>query len=104
MDTFGGFSQYASDLSNSPSGDTGGFNLGGLLTDLGGAAQVGLGIYNETQGGPAVNTSIGGVYKAGSSVAGAPVPTRFLGFTPTEIVIGILAIVGVILAVHFVSK
>lgn len=97
------FSLDSFNTGDSSSSDSG-FNFGGLLTDLGSAAQVGLGIYNETQGGPAVNTSIGGTYRAGSSVSGAPAQTRILGFTPTELVIGLALIVGVILAVHFASK
>lgn len=102
------FDQYATDIADSTpssstpsSTDNSGFNLGGILSTLGGAAQVGLGIFNETQGGPAVNTSLLGGYTA---VAGAPVTTRILGFTMTEIFIGLLLIVGVIVAVHFGSK
>ena len=103
MFSFDSFNTSDSSSDSSSSGN-GGFNLGGLLTDLGGAAQVGLGLYNETQGGPAVNTNIGGTYVAGSSTPGAAAPTRILGFTVTEIVIGVLLIAGVIVAVHFASK
>lgn len=98
------FSLDSFNTSDSSSSDSSGFSLGGLFSTLGSAAQVGLGIYNETQGGPAVNTNIGGTYVAGSSTPGAPAPTRILGFTVTEIVIGVLLIAGVILAVHFASK
>lgn len=101
------FDQYATDIADSSSGsstpsstDNSGFNLGSVFSTLGGAAQVGLGIFNETQGGPPVNTSLLG----GTAVAGAPATTRILGFSITEIVIGLLLIVGVIVAVHFGSK
>jgi hypothetical protein len=81
-------------------GDTNSNTLGTILTDLGGAAQVGLGIYSETQGGPPVNTTIGG---QATLVPGSAVPKTILGFTYTEIVIAVLLIVGVIVAIHYAT-
>lgn len=81
-------------------GDANSNTLGTILTDLGGAAQVGFGIYNETQGGPAVNTTIGGQAQL---VPGSAVPKTILGFSYTEIVIAVLLIAGVIVAIHYAT-
>jgi len=89
-------------LPDSPPGITGsnppasGANdLSSLVTDLAGAAQLGLGIYNETQGGPQINPLTG--------KAIAP-PTTIAGFSITAIIVGAVLIVGAILAVHFLTK
>lgn len=96
---------FGSSSDSSGSGGSGGFlsNLGSVLTDFAGAAQTGLGIYNETQGGPPVNTNIGGTYTP-AAVPGAAAPKTFLGFSITEIVIGVLVIVGAIFAIHYATK
>lgn len=87
-----------------PTVPSGSNTFGTVLTDLAGAAQVGFGIYNETQsGGPAVNTNVLGA-SSGAVAPGAAAQTTFLGFSVTEIVIAVLLIVGVIVAVHFGSK
>lgn len=76
-------------------------DFGSVLTDLGGAAQVGFGIYNETQGGPAINTSIGTPNVTPGSVAGA---TTLFGFSLTEIFVGVLLILGIVVTIHFATK
>lgn len=69
-----------------------------FLTDLAAAAQIGFGIYNETQGGPAVQIS--------GATPGAPIqqPTKIFGFTVAQIFLGLALIVGVFLVVHFTTK
>lgn len=77
-----------------PSG-TGSFSS--ILTDLGSAAQLGLGIYNETQGGPAV--------QLGGPTPGAPIQsTKIFGFTVAQILLGVVLIAGIFLVVHFTTK
>ena len=79
----------------------GGAGFTTLLTDLGGAAQTGLGIYNETQGGPAVNTTIGSSSVTPGSVA--PASTLF-GFSTTEVIIGVILLVAIGVGIYFVAK
>jgi len=69
-----------------------------VLTDLAAAAQIGLGIYNETQGGPAIQIS--------GATPGAPVqqPAKIFGFTIGEILLAVALIAGVFLVVHFSTK
>lgn len=78
-------------------GDT----FGTVITDLAGASQVGLGIYNESQGGPAINTNVGQYGTTPGSVA--PTTTLF-GFSIAEIFIGVLLIAGIGVAVYFATK
>ena len=75
--------------------------LSTVLTDLSGAAQVGFGIYNETQGGPAINTSVG----TPGIIPGAVAPTGTLfGFSITEILVAVVLLAGVFIAIHYATK
>lgn len=75
--------------------------FGTVLTDLAGAAQTGFGIYTETQGGPAVSTTIG---RAGITPgAVAPASTLF-GFSTTTIVIIVLLLAGLGAGIYFLTK
>jgi len=69
-----------------------------VLTDLAAAAQIGFGIYNETQGGPAIQIS--------GATPGAPIqqPTKIFGFTVAQIFLGVILIAGIFLVVHFTTK
>ncbi len=75
--------------------------FGTVLTDLAGAAQTGFGIYNETQGGPAINTTIGAANVVPGSVAGA---TTLFGFSLTEVFVGLALLLGIGVAIYFATK
>jgi hypothetical protein len=68
-------------------------DLSSLVTDLATAAQVGLGLYNQTQGGPVINPA-----------TGKPAATTIAGFSLTTIFIVLVLIAGVIFAVRYATK
>lgn len=93
--SIGALPLYSGDFNapgNSPTG-----SAPAILTDLAAAAQLGIGIYNETQGGPAIQIS--------GATPGAPIkPATFLGFSIAQILLGVVLIVGIFLVVHFTSR
>lgn len=96
--SIGALPLYSGDFNppgSSPPGPAG--SAPAILTDLATAVQLGIGIYNETQGGPAV--------QIGGKTPGAPIqPTTIFGFSIAQILVGVVLIVGIFLVVHFTAR
>lgn len=90
--------QYGGDLNSdsTPTPAPGTGSAPSFLTDLVTAAQYGIGLANEAGGGSPI--------QIGGATPGAPVQTKILGFSVTQIVIGVILIVGIFLVVHFTTK
>lgn len=93
--SIGALPLYSGDFN--PPAPSGTGSTSAILTDLATAAQLGIGIYNETQGGPAVQLS--------GATPGAPIqPTKIFGFSIAQILLGVVLIAGIFLVVHFTTK
>lgn len=94
--SIGALPLYSGDFNAPGSSPTG--SAPAILTDLATAAQLGIGIYNETQGGPAI--------QIGGPTPGAAIqkPTTIFGFSIAQILLGVALIVGIFLVVHFTTK